>query len=60
MEESDVNSPSAELIFGQVLYVYGNDFFRREFGKASAEYMVPDCFGFPFLPLLRCRASLRA
>lgn len=45
MEESDVNSPSAESIFRQILY--GNEFFRREFGKASAEYMLPDCFGFP-------------
>jgi alpha-mannosidase len=45
MEESDVNSPSAESIFRQVLY--GNDFYRREFGKYSAEYMLPDCFGFP-------------
>jgi alpha-mannosidase len=45
MEEGDVNSPSAESIFRQVLY--GNDFFRREFGTASDEYMLPDCFGFP-------------
>ena len=27
--------------------LYGNTYFRREFGKASAEYMLPDCFGFP-------------
>jgi alpha-mannosidase len=45
MEEGDVNSPNAESIFRQVLY--GNDFFRREFGTASHEYMLPDCFGFP-------------
>jgi len=45
MEEGDVNSPNAESIIRQVLY--GNDFFRREFGMASAEYMLPDCFGFP-------------
>ena len=45
MEESDVNSPSAESIIRQILY--GNQFFRREFGKTSAEYMLPDCFGFP-------------
>src|SRR5262249_31752313 len=44
VEESDVNSPSAESILRQVLY--GNDFFRREFGRSSAEYMLPDCFGF--------------
>ena len=45
MEEGDVNSPSPESIIRQVLY--GNDYFRREFGVASAEYMLPDCFGFP-------------
>ena len=45
MEEGDVNSPNAESIIRQVLY--GNDFFRREFGVASTEYMLPDCFGFP-------------
>jgi alpha-mannosidase len=45
MEESDVNTPSAESIIRQVLY--GNRYFRREFGKTSAEYMLPDCFGFP-------------
>src|SRR5437016_7247754 len=45
MEESDVNSPSAESIFRQVLY--GNQYFRHDFSKASAEYMLPDCFGFP-------------
>ena len=45
VEEGDVNLPSAESIFRQVLY--GNTYFRNEFGKASAEYMLPDCFGFP-------------
>ncbi|MBE3131912.1 MAG: alpha-mannosidase, partial [Acidobacteria bacterium] len=45
MEENDVNSPSAESIIRQVLY--GTQYFKREFGKTSAEYMLPDCFGFP-------------
>ena len=45
MEENDVNSPSAESIIRQILY--GTHFFRHEFGKTSAEYMLPDCFGFP-------------
>lgn len=58
MEESDVNSPSAESIFRQVLY--GNEFFRREFGKASAEYMLPDCFGFPAsLPSILAHSQIR-
>ncbi|HVH86528.1 MAG TPA: glycoside hydrolase family 38 C-terminal domain-containing protein [Terriglobales bacterium] len=45
MEEGDVNFPNAESIFRQILY--GNNYFRREFGVASNEYMLPDCFGFP-------------
>lgn len=58
MEESDVNSPSAESIFRQVLY--GNEFFRREFNKASAEYMLPDCFGFPAsLPSILAHAGIK-
>ena len=58
MEESDVNSPSAESIFRQVLY--GNLYFRREFGKASAEYMLPDCFGFPAsLPSILAHAGIK-
>jgi alpha-mannosidase len=58
VEESDVNSPSAESIIRQVLY--GNDFFRAEFGKSSAEYMLPDCFGFPAsLPSLLAHAGVK-
>ncbi|MGB9005511.1 MAG: glycoside hydrolase family 38 C-terminal domain-containing protein [Candidatus Aminicenantales bacterium] len=45
MEENDVNATSAESIIRQVLY--GTQYFRREFGKSSAEFMLPDCFGFP-------------
>jgi alpha-mannosidase len=45
MEESDVNSPSAESLIRQVLY--GSAYFRRDLGRTSAEYMLPDCFGFP-------------
>lgn len=45
MEENDVNATSAESIIRQILY--GSQFFRREFGKTSAEFMLPDCFGFP-------------
>src|SRR5271168_5363011 len=45
MEEGDVNAPNAEGIIRQILY--GNDWFRKELGRASAEYMLPDCFGFP-------------
>lgn len=45
VDEGDVNVPSAESIIRQVLY--GNEFFRREFGKESVDFMLPDCFGFP-------------
>src|SRR6266480_21473 len=57
MEEGDVNAPSAEAIIRQVLY--GNNWFRKEFGKASAEYMLPDCFGFPSsLPSILAHAGV--
>ena len=58
MEEGDVNLPNAESIIRQVLY--GNTYFRREFGKASAEYMLPDCFGFPAsLPSILAHAGVK-
>jgi alpha-mannosidase len=58
MEEGDVNAPSAEAIIRQVLY--GNDWFRKELGRASAEYMLPDCFGFPAsLPTILAHAGVK-
>ncbi len=58
MEEGDVNAPSAEAIIRQVLY--GNNWFRKEFGKASAEFMLPDCFGFPAsLPAILAHAGIK-
>ncbi|MBB5055600.1 alpha-mannosidase [Granulicella aggregans] len=58
MEEGDVNAPNAEAIIRQVLY--GNDWFRTEFGKASAEYMLPDCFGFPAsLPTILAHSGVK-
>jgi len=58
VEEGDVNAPSAEAIIRQVLY--GNDWFRKEFGKASAEYMLPDCFGFPSsLPTILAHSGVK-
>ena len=44
VDEGDVNAPSPESIIRQVLY--GNQYFRKEFGKESVDYMLPDCFGF--------------
>ena len=58
VEEGDVNLPNAEGLFRQILY--GNTYFRREFGKASEEYMLPDCFGFPAsLPSILAHAGIR-
>ncbi len=58
MEENDVNSPSAESIIREVLY--GKAYFRREFGKTSAEYMLPDCFGFPAsLPTILAHCGIK-
>jgi alpha-mannosidase len=58
VEEGDVNAPSAESLFRQ--FLYGNEFFKREFGVTSAEYMLPDCFGFPAsLPSLLAHAGIK-
>src|SRR5215469_6277081 len=58
IEEGDVNLPSAEGIFRQILY--GNEYFRKDFGKASSEYMLPDCFGFPAsLPSILAHAGVK-
>jgi alpha-mannosidase len=58
MEEGDVNTPSAEAIIRQVLY--GNTWFRKELGKASVEYMLPDCFGFPSsLPTILAHSGVK-
>jgi alpha-mannosidase len=45
VDECDVNVPSCESLIRQVLY--GNRYFRDEFGKTSQEFILPDCFGFP-------------
>jgi len=58
IEEGDVNLPSAEALFRQILY--GNEYFQDEFGKASTEYMLPDCFGFPAsLPSILAHAGIK-
>jgi alpha-mannosidase len=58
MEENDVNAPSAESVFRQILY--GTQYFLSEFGMTSAEYMLPDCFGFPAsLPSILSHAGIK-
>jgi alpha-mannosidase len=44
VDEGEVNISSSESVLRQVLY--GNLYFRKEFGKESFDYMLPDCFGF--------------
>jgi alpha-mannosidase len=57
-EESLVDEPSAEAIVREVLY--GNEFFRRELGKASDEMMLPDTFGFPAsLPTILAHCGIK-
>lgn len=58
VDENDANVPSAESLVRQVLY--GNQYFRRTFGVASDEYMLPDCFGFPAaLPQVLAHCGLK-
>ncbi|MBN1901910.1 alpha-mannosidase, partial [Candidatus Sumerlaeota bacterium] len=45
VDECDANIPSSESIIRHVLY--GNDYFQKEFGKKSEDFILPDCFGFP-------------
>jgi alpha-mannosidase len=44
VDECDANIPSVESLIRQVLY--GNNYFRSEFGKESVDFLLPDCFGF--------------
>lgn len=53
----DVNVPSPESLMRQALY--GNWFFRHEFGKTSRDVYLPDCFGFGFaLPTIATHCGL--
>ncbi len=58
VDEGDVNVPSPEAIFRQILL--GNNYFRREFNRESVDYMLPDCFGFPAsMPSIWAHAGLK-
>jgi alpha-mannosidase len=58
VDEGDTLIPSAESIVRQILY--GNDYFRKEFGKESDDYMLPDCFGFPaYLPTVLWHCGIK-
>ena len=43
-ENGDVNIPSPEALIRNV--IYGNGYFRDEFGTESNDIFLPDCFGF--------------
>ena len=56
---ADVNVPSPESLMRQALY--GKRFFRQQFGTASQDVFLPDCFGFGFaLPSLAAHSGLTA
>ncbi len=56
--ENDVNVPSTESNIRQLLM--GTNFFQKEFGKESREFMLPDCFGFPYsLPSVLNHCGIR-
>ncbi len=58
VDEGDSVVPSAESLIRHVLY--GNRFFQREFGKSSDEFMLPDCFGFPWaLPTILAHCGIK-
>ena len=55
----DTNVPSPESLMRQALY--GQRFFRQEFGKVSRDVFLPDCFGFGFaLPSIAAHSGLTA
>lgn len=58
VDEGDSIVPGLESMVRHTLY--GNQFFRREFGVESREFMLPDCFGFPAaLPTIVAHNGLR-
>lgn len=45
LDETDTLIPSVESMIRNILY--GDRWAKRNFGKSSRDYMIPDCFGFP-------------
>jgi alpha-mannosidase len=55
----DVNMPSFESLVRHCLY--GNGYFKKEFGKTSRDVMLPDCFGFGYtLPSIAAHCGLKS
>ena len=58
VDEADAVVPSAESLMRQVLY--GNLYFQKEFGTAPVDYILPDCFGFPWsLPSILAHCGIK-
>ncbi len=56
-ENGDVNIPSPEALTRNILY--GNGYFRKEFGTESNDIFLPDCFGFgKSLPTVAAHSGL--
>lgn len=57
-ENGDVNIPSPEGLMRN--FLYGNNFFEKEFGKMTMDVFLPDCFGFSHsLPSIASHMGLK-
>ncbi len=55
----DVNIPSFESLVRHNLY--GNGFYKQQFGKTSRDIFLPDCFGFGYaLPSIAAHCGLKS
>lgn len=55
----DVNLPSFESLVRHTLY--GNGFYKSEFGVSSRDVFLPDCFGFGYaLPSIAAHSGLKS
>jgi alpha-mannosidase len=58
VDEADAIVPSAESLIRQILY--GGRFFLKEFRKEPVDYILPDCFGFPWsLPSILAHCGIK-
>lgn len=56
-EATDPNMPTAESFFRNILY--GQEFYKREFGVKGNDIYLPDCFGFGWtLPTIASHCGL--
>lgn len=58
-ENGDVILPSPEALMRN--FLYGNKFFKQEFGRMTTDVFLPDCFGFSHaLPSIAAHMGLRS